>query len=124
MGAEIFVEIPRGEHEKEAFTGRGGRLALRAKQQRGPQRLELLGLVRWGRCTAPTHPWLWSWTGRKRWLWHRLILAKEPGWVKIGNTDWANRECCYVKRHEYEEQDPSILSFRLPLLPMSHLHDA
>lgn len=37
MGAEIFVEIPAGEHQKETFPGGSRRLALRAKQQRSPK---------------------------------------------------------------------------------------
>lgn len=80
MGAEIFVEIPAGEHQKKAFTSRSRRLALRAKQQRGSKRFELLGIARRTRWAAPTHSWLWSGTHRKRRHWHTVDLS-EGSWI-------------------------------------------
>jgi len=41
MSAEIFVETASWKHQQETFTSRGCRLAGRAKQQRGPEGLEL-----------------------------------------------------------------------------------
>jgi hypothetical protein len=83
MGTEIFVETSGGKHEQKAFASGSCRLALRTKQQRRSKGFKLFGRVLRRRGTTTTHPWFGSWTHWKWWHWHKQILTKGHGSVKI-----------------------------------------